>query len=294
MGKKDQDWCLQTSGWKCEGSDKLYDISELEDSPEKYQKYYNTIFYRETLKEGYDEKRDISFNQTLLVTYSLKYRDYLRKVRAGKLERAQKLIQQGEARIERKGQNDVRRYIERTSKTSDGTAATKTTYTLDEAAIAQEARYDGFYAVCTNLEASVEEIIAINKGRWEIEESFRIMKSEFDARPVYLQRDERIHAHFLICFISLLIYRILEMKVIPDHSASDNGKTSGDVSYTTEEILHTLREMRIAGVGDKGYVPAYNRSELTDALHEYAGFRTDYEILRKKYMQGVVRRSKGL
>ena len=106
------------------------------------------------------------------------------------------------------------------------------------------------------------------------------MKSEFAARPVYLQRDDRIRAHFVTCFTSLLIYRLLEKKL---------GGT-----FTCSQIILTLRGMRITKAGDKGYLPSYTRTELTDALHDAAGFRTDYEILRKKYMQGVVRRSKNL
>ena len=101
----------------------------------------------------------------------------------------------------------------KTSLTKDGEVAQKVLYDLDEAAIAREAQYDGFYAVCTNLDDDPSEIAKINRGRWEIEESFRIMKSEFEARPVYLQRDDRIKAHFLTCFIALLIYRILEKKL---------------------------------------------------------------------------------
>ena len=140
--------------------------------------------------------------------------------------------------------------------------------------------YDGFYAVCTNLEDDVRDILRIVKNRWEIEESFRIMKSEFSARPVFLQRDDRILAHFITCFISLLIYRILEKKI---------GGT-----YTCSQIVRTLRNMRVTRAGETGYLPSYTRTDLTDALHETAGFRTDYEFLRKKYMQGVLRRSKCL
>jgi hypothetical protein len=144
----------------------------------------------------------------------------------------------------------------------------------------KDSRYDGFYAVCTNLDDDTADIAKINHDRWEIEESFRIMKSEFEARPVYLQRDGRIEAHFLTCFIALMIYRILEKKL-------------GD-SYTCEEIIKTLREMDMRKVGEHGYIPSYTRTQLTDSLHENAGFRTDYELITPKSMAGIIRRTKGL
>ena len=165
---------------------------------------------------------------------------------------------------------------------------------IDIFAIRKDARFDGFYAVCTNLDADIEEVIRVNRGRWEIEESFRIMKSEFDARPVYLQRDDRIKAHFLICFISLLVYRILEQKLPAKETTKDEKGNTKENRYTCDEIIRTLKGMYITSVSDNGYVPSYTRTSLTDALHEYAGFRTDYEIIRHKQMQGNVRRTKGL
>lgn len=294
MKKKEQDWCLDPAGWRLPGSDRLYDIAALEETEADRQKHYDRVFYKEQLLEGYDEERDIPFNQTLYVTFSLKYRDYLRSVRAGKVERAKRLIDQGSSRIERRNQNDVRQYITRTSRTKDGAEASKVSYSLNEEAIESESRFDGFYAVCTNLETDIDEIIRVNKGRWEIEESFRIMKSEFEARPVFLQRDDRIRAHFLTCFVSLLLYRILEHQLPAKEKRTDPDGKVTEVRYTCEEIIRTLRGMRVTAVSDAGYVPSYTRTSLTDALHEFAGFRTDYEIIRRKQMQGNVRRSKGL
>ena len=152
------------------------------------------------------------------------------------------------------------------------------TYSLDEELIAEEKQYDGFYAIETNLDDDVPEILAISRGRWEIEESFRIMKNDFRSRPAYLSRSDRIKAHFMTCFIALLVYRILERKL-------------GN-KYTCDEIVSTLVSMRVKAEKDIGYSPAYTRTDLTDALHEAAGFRTDYEITRKKAMKGIIRRSK--
>ena len=270
-----KDWCLDPTGWELEGSKKKHDISELEDTPENRKK----IFYKQKLIEGYDKERDITFDQTIIVTYSLKYKEYQQTVRSRQIERAKKLIKKPSS-ADKRSQNDAKRFIKKTPFTNDGEIANRAIYELDEAAIADEARYDGFYAVCTNLDDDPADIAKINHDRWEIEESFRIMKSEFEARPVYLQRDDRIEAHFLTCFIALMIYRILEKKL-------------GD-KYTCEEIIKTLREMDMRKVGEHGYIPSYTRTQLTDSLHENAGFRTDYELITPKSMAGIIRRTKGL
>ena len=270
-----KDWCLDPKGWELEGSTKKYDISELEDTKENRKK----IFYKQKLIEGYDEERDITFDQTIIVTYSLKYKEYQQTIRNRQIERAKKLINKPSS-ADKRSQNDAKRFIKKTSFTDDGEIASKAMYELDEAAIAEEAKYDGLYAVCTNLDDSPAEIAKINHDRWEIEESFRIMKSEFEARPVYLQRDDRIEAHFLTCFIALMIYRILE-------------KQLGE-KYTCEEIIGSLRSMDMRLVGNHGYIPCYTRTALTDMLHDNAGFRTDYELMTPKTIAGIVRRTKGL
>lgn len=275
LKKELKEWCLSPTGWELEGSKKEYDISKLEDTPENRTK----IFYKQMLLEGYDKERDISFDQTLIVTYSLKYKIYQETIRKRQVERTIRYLSRP-SDADRRSQNDARRFIKKTSFTGDGEIADNAAYALNEEAIAEESRYDGFYAVCTNLDDDPAEIARINHDRWEIEESFRIMKSEFEARPVYLQRDDRIEAHFLTCFISLMIYRILE-------------KQLGE-KYTCSDIIHTLRGMDMRKLDDYGYIPNYTRTALTDALHENAGFRTDYELTTPKSMAGVIRRSKGL
>lgn len=268
-------WCLDPTGWTLEGSSKTYDISKLEDTPENRGK----IFYKQKLIEGYDEERDITFNQTLIVSYSLKYKAYQQNIRSRQVERAKKYLEHPSS-ADRRPQNDAKRFVKKTAFTQDGELAENALYALNEEAIAEEALYDGFYAVCTNLDDDPADIVKINHDRWKIEESFRIMKSEFEARPVYLQRDDRIQAHFLTCFISLMIYRILEKQLKED--------------FTCEEIIRTLRDMDMRKVEDYGYIPNYTRTELTDRLHEIAGFRTDYELTTPKSMAGIIRRSKGL
>lgn len=268
-------WALSPKGWYLDGSKKTYDISKLEDTPENR----NKVFYKQQVIEGWDEEHDISFDQNLIVTYSLKYKLYQQNIRNKQVERAQKALETPSC-IDKKTANDAKRFIRKTTITKDGEVAEKQIYQLDASAIEAEAVYDGFYAVCTNLDDDPSDIARINRDRWEIEESFRIMKSEFSARPVFLQRDDRIEAHFLTCFISLLIYRILEKKL-------------GE-RYSCEEIISTLKEMDMTKVGNSGYIPSYTRTELTDELHKMAGFRTDYELTTQKAMAGICRRTKGL
>jgi transposase len=270
-----KEWCLESAGWHLEGSKKTYDISKLEDTPDNRKK----IFYKQMLVEGYDKERDIAFDQTLIVTYSLKYKIYQQTIRNRQIERAGKYLKHPSS-ADKRSQTDAKRFIKKTAVTNDGEIAEKAVYELNEAVIAEEAKYDGFYAVCTNLDDDPAEIAKINHDRWEIEESFRIMKSEFEARPVYLHRDDRIKAHFLTCFISLMIYRILE-------------KQLGE-NFTCEDIVSTLRNMDVRKVNDYGYIPNYTRTTLTDALHENAAFRTDNELITPKSMAGIIRRSKGL
>ena len=274
LKKELKEWCLDPRGWHLKGSDALHDISRLEDSEENQGK----IFYKERLVEGYDAEQDVPFNQTLIVSFSLKYKRYLQKIRNQQIERARAAINSGEKRLETHNQNDYRRFVSRVSVTKDGEVASSKLYGINEDLIAEEEKYDGFYAVCTNLEDDADAIIEINKKRWEIEESFRIMKSEFEARPVYLKREDRIAAHFLTCFIALLTYRILERKL--------------NNQYTCPEIIKTLKDMKVTSVGDEGFIPSYTRTALTDALHEMAGFRTDYELMKKRSMQGILSNSK--
>ena len=270
-----KEWCLSPTGWSLGGSRKKYDISKLEDTPDNR----NKIFYKQQYIEGYDEERDISFDQTIIVTYSLKYRDYQKNIRERQIERAKKYLECPSS-VNKHSQTDAKRFIKKTPYTSEGEIAEKARYDLNEAVINEESKYDGFYAVCTNLDDDPADIAKINHDRWEIEESFRIMKTEFEARPVYLQRDDRINAHFLTCFISLMIYRILEKQL--------------NEKYSCGEIIKTLRSMDMRKIDDYGYIPCYTRTGLTDAIHENAGIRTDYELTPPKSMAGIIRRTKGL
>ena len=262
-----KEWALDTKGWHLEDDKKEYDISKLEKDEESSKANYNKIFYKQCwIKEN-------GLEQSLIITYSLKYKNYQLKIRNAQIERARKAIQNNSTKIDKCNQNDYKRFILKTSVTEEGEVAENKIYTINQEVITEEEKYDGFYGVCTNLEGKVEDIIKINQRRWEIEESFRIMKSEFKARPVYLSRDDRIQAHFMTCFIALLIHRILEKKL--------------DEKYTCEEIINSLRDMNLMHIDEENYIPAYTRTDLTDKLHEIYGFRTDYEIMGEKKIKRI-------
>lgn len=277
MQKELEEWCLNPDGWSLEGGSRTYNINHLEDTPQDQETNYEKTFYKMKYIEGYDEERDIEFNQTLIVTFSLKYRNYLQRKRESQIQRAIAAINGNQSVLEKKNQHDYRRFVKQEVKGGKGKNL-KLVYTLNEEAILKEKKYDGFYAVETNLDDDVSQILKINHGRWEIEESFEIMKDDFRSRPAYLSRGDRLKAHFMTCFMALLVYRVLERKL--------------DCAYTCEEILLTLRNMNVTKAKDVGYTPSYTRTDLTDALHDFAGFRTDYEITRQKAMKGIIRKSK--
>lgn len=257
-----KDFCLGDEGWHLNGSKKTFKLSELDET-----EYYDKTFYKDRwINED-------GLEQHLVVTFSFKYRDYHRSVRSRQLVRASKLADNPSS-LKRNRQNDPKRFIRQDHCTTDGEVADHLITSIDDEVVREEEQYDGFYAVCTNLEDDVSTIISINQKRWQIEECFRIMKSEFQARPVYLSREDRITAHFITCYTALIIYRILEKKL------------GGE--YTCENIIRTLKEMNMLVMPGEGYVPEYTRTDLTDELHDVFGFRTDYEIVSQRNMKKIL------
>lgn len=269
MKKEERDIALKPTQFRLPGSKKMIDLRTLDETDPEV---FSSVYYKEIPIVTGD------MDETVIVTYSPKYKAYQREIRRRQIERAEKMISSGKTR-RGKNQNDPARFIQKTSVTKDGEVADRTHCVLDEERIRDEEMYDGFYAVVTNLEDDPSEIIKINRRRWEIEENFRILKTEFEARPVYVHRDDRIKAHFLTCYISLLVYRLLEKKL-------------GD-EYTCSQILSTLRGMQMTYI-DKasGYIPSYMRTELTDKLHAVFGFRTDTEFISKANMRSIISKTK--
>ena len=266
LKKEEKEWALNKQGFKRVSDDTPVDISKLPEDD-------TGLYYKD---EPYTTKK---LHQRLIITYSPKYALYQKSIREKQVERAQKMLDSGNTKKNRKNPNDPARFIGTTAATKDGEIADIQHY-LDESKIEDEARYDGLYAVCTDLlDDEVSEILKVSEGRWQIEECFRIMKTDFSARPVYLQNESRIKAHFLICFLALTIYRFLEKKL--------NSK------YTCEELLDVLKAMNFVEIQEQGFVPTYKRDSITDALHDACGFRTDYQFITKSKMKTIQKESKG-
>lgn len=276
-----QIWCLADDGWSLDGdgSGKKYKISELDDEKDKDKIFYKTRWIKEEglVHTDNGDKKEI-IEQKLIVSYSIKYRSFQRHVRESQIERAKKLVEDGYTSSGKKKQNDPKRFIKTDHATKDGEIAEITASYIDQSVIDDEEKYDGFYAVCTNLDESISSIVKANKRRWEIEECFRIMKTDFEARPVYLNRKDRILAHFITCFIALIVYRYLEKKL--------------DNKYTIDQILPTLQEMDFMKYEGKGYQPVYTRTEVTDALHAAFGFCTSKQIVPIAKMKNICSQTK--
>lgn len=266
LKKEEKEWALDTKGFKRVSDDIPVDITQLPEDDKG-------LYYKD---EPYTTKK---LHQRLIITYSPKYALYQKSLRDKQVERAQKMLDSGNTKKNRKNPNDPARFIGTIATTKEGEAANIHHY-LDENKITEESQYDGLYAVCTDLlDDEVGDILKVSEGRWQIEECFRIMKTDFSARPVYLQDENRIKAHFLICFLALTIYRFLEKKL--------------DSRYTCEELLDTLKTMNFAEVQEQGFIPLYKRELITDALHEACGFRTDYQFITKSKMKTIQKQSKG-
>ncbi|HLR70424.1 MAG TPA: IS1634 family transposase [Pseudogracilibacillus sp.] len=266
-----KEWALDPTGWQVAGKEtngrkkQTINLNDLDIETDS-QVYY---------KERWIKENDLE--QKLLITFSPKHKRYQEYIRERQIDRAQKKVDNPSS-IEKKKANNPDRFIQSTHVTKDGEVAQKSSYTLNADKIKDEAQYDGFYGVCTNLESTPEQIVKINQRRWEIEESFRILKSEMRTRPVFLQKDERIKAHFLICFLSLLIFRLLEKKI--------------NESATCHEVIETLREMNVLESINEGYIPTYTRTDLTDKLHDVFGFRSDTEIITIEKMKKILKQVK--
>ena len=257
------------TGWRIAGDLKnVYNLEIIENDEELKDKYYDTLFYKIIETETKSVKQD------LIVTFCFRYFNYNRNIRNSQIERAKKSIETNNVTRKGKNQNDYRRFIESTNSTKNGEIAENTTYSINQNIIDEEEKYDGYYALTTNLNGDITEIFKIVKGRWEIEESFRIMKSDFVARPINLSREDRIKTHFMTCFISLFIYRLLEKRL--------------NYKYTTSQILSTLKNMTMVEQKGLGFEPIYERTDITDSLHELFNFNTDLELINYKKMKKIL------
>lgn len=266
-------WALEPTGWKLPTEQSMeYDIRKLDKEGDKDKIFYKERWYK-TVRDGE------TLEQRIIVSYSLKYREYQRNRRALNIAHAEKAIKNGN---DKPSSKDFRKYITELNCTEDGVHIEKVKSTIDWNKIKEEEKYDGFYAVCTNLEKhkdkngklrhTIAEILKINHARWEIEESFRIMKLQMKSRPVYHQNDKAVKAHFALCFLSLFIIRVLEHRV---------------ENYSTDKILDAIRNMDALKIEGEGFVPTFTRTKVTDKLFEKLGFRLDNQIIMLKNLKTI-------
>ena len=264
---EDREWALDGKGFKRLSDDSPVDLSRLTEEDRQ------GLFYKE---EPYTTKK---LHQRLIITYSPKYAAYQKAVRAEQISRAEKMISSGSLKKQRKNPNDPARFVNRIAVTREGEKA-DIHYYLDLERIAEEEKYDGLYAVCTDLlDDDVSEILKVSEGRWQIEDCFRTMKTDFEARPVYVSREDRIKAHFLTCFLALLLFPAAEAwtEVSLYHPAAAGGTEGNELCRYRER---------------QGFTPVYERNRLTDELHEACGFRTDYQFITKRKMKEIEKKSK--
>jgi len=251
-----KDWVFIEKDWKKLNSSKKEDgfkpsmIDDLEDGTILYKSRF--MLEGMVVEDAYGNKIKMKQSWKLIVTFSKDYAKYQKKIRDEQFERAKKLIKDP-SRYNKVNSNDCRRFVKGISYTEQGEIAKHNKLSIDEDIYKEESKYDGYYGLTTNIEDNTEEVIAINHNRWKIEQCFRIMKTEFSARPVFHYKNERIETHFLICFLALLIFRLLEKKL--------NGK------YTVSQILNALKEMNFLELKE-GFIPTYEPNAVTKDIAE--------------------------
>lgn len=238
------------------------------------------LYEEKELKNGKTKrvKATGQLQQRLIITFSRKMMEYQRTVRNRQIERARKLLAIKDPEEIKKGFNDIKRFMKRVTTTKSGEKAT-VEYLLDEAKIVEEEKYDGYYAVATNLHDSAKEVLAVSHKRYQIEDCFRIMKTNFTGRPVNHRLPNRIRAHFMICYTALLVYRLLEAKLDNQHT-----------HVTTENLIHTLKNMNVTNVHDVEYMSLYNGSKALDALTQLTDLDLDRLHYKPKELNGKIKK----
>lgn len=283
---KIKSWALADDGWHLPDNPATeYTLTEII-KPENNEAFKDKTFYKErwypTWVKDVETGVETKLEQRCIVSFSLKYLEYQRMKRSQNLDKAEKAIRHGNAADSPK---NFRSYIKSEKCTAEGEVADiESGYYIDYERVSEEEQYDGFYAICTNLEEytdklgnrhhTIPDLLKINRARWEIEESFRIMKTQMKARPVYHRTDKAIKAHFAICFIALFLYRVLEHRL-------------GE-QFTTDRIMSTLRDMNALHIQSEGFIPTFKRTDLTDKLFETSGFWLDTEIIMLKKLKSII------
>lgn len=212
--------------------------------------------------------------QDIIITFSRKVMEFQRNIRKRQLERAKKILKDFDPEKYKKGPNDVTRFIRRVTNNES-----KDYYIIDENIIAEEEKYDGFYAVATNLEDEAKTVLDINAQRYKIEDCFRVMKTNMMARPLFHRTKERITAHFMICFTALLIYRIIEARL-----------TDAGFHFTVNNIIETLKNMEVTNIDDICYRATYTSSRTLTALNTIYELELDRKNYRPKELNKKIKK----
>lgn len=274
---------VERTGWKVEGSNEIFSLDDID---EKDPKNFEKIFYKERYMKRLDKETKLEIDDRVIVTYSLKYKEFKKRKREKYLKAAEKIIKQkNQKKVELEGTSKkLQKFVNIENETKDGQKAEISKYSMNQEAIEEDERFDGFYAVSTSISSKLQvaDIIRINKGRWQIEESFMLMKSEFRSRPVYVRKEPHIKAHFATCFLALLVFRILENEV---------NKRSKTV-ITAHEILKTLRNFQINTLTQGSYAGGFQRTDITDILHDMSPVRFDCEYISASNVRKAIKNSK--
>ena len=269
---------ISNVGWRLVGSNKSVNLSKIE----KYDSKSKNMYYKEIIiertKNDKQTNEKITLKERMIVTFSPKYAAYQKNIRDAQISRAKEIIEKRPEQYTKLPQNNAKRFIQKENITDDGECAEKYKLYFKNELEKYETQFDGLYALCVpeNMDASIEDILQISKGRWEIEESFRIMKSEFKARPVYLHLEDRIKAHFIICYLALLVYRILEKEKLQD-------------KYTTEDIISTLKKMTTNKIEGLGYKQLYQKTDITTDLNKNYDFNLDQKFIGMKNFKKIIK-----
>lgn len=276
LPRRMRDWALEKKGWRRLGDreDITYDISELDLDTEKEHLYYRERWFKE------DRSTVKAYEERLIVTFSPKYALYQRQLRAQHIEKALTMIARRSEKS-RQTQQDPRRLISTVKCTDDGEVAQNTVMSLDMELIENEEALDGLNCMATRLEDPVGNILQVNGFRYEIEHLFRVTKTEFDARPVYLRREDRIRAHFAICFVALLLLKAFQRQV--------NEGLDEDSRYSSEQIISALAGMKYNVVRGTGFVPAYSATALRSRCCETANLPIDRQIVLNRKMRQYIK-----
>lgn len=297
LPKDDQEMCIRPEGWRIafrknaghrlpldpnNPAREIFSLDELLEAERKQPGMLkDTTLYREVIvMKGVDGAKR---SERVIVTYDHDFALYLKHKRAESLKRAKKIVDSKRTKS-RQSQQDPRHYVTTTHKTSKGERAVKIEMAINTDVVAQEEALDGFYAYGTSLDDEAVDVLRIRSFHHEIEHIFRTTKTFLDARPVYLSRQDRIKSHFLICFLAMVMLKMLQRQI-----TEACPKQYKDEPLSIDRLINTLRDMRFAHIEGAGYLPMFSRNDLTDQLEKLCSISVSTQIIPTRTMNANYR-----